>query len=123
MFTKLRLAVVGTAAMLALAPAPAKAEPSAKGLLALIAKGGQYEMTGTYVLQAYYDGYLWANAYVENKTNKKGHIYCPPRNMIMQADQTHSILVEYIKAHPDKADLPAGMVVLLALQETFACDE
>lgn len=109
------------AVMVATMPSAANAEPSAKDLIELIERGGLYETTGKFVLQTYYDSYMWANVYVEMQTNKQGHIYCPPPNMVMQTEQVQSILIRYLKDHPNEAEKPAGLVVMMSLQDTFNC--
>lgn len=122
MLNKLRLAAMAFAATL-LVPATTHAEPTSTELKQALNADGASSRQAAVVLQTYYNAFLWSNAYVENMTNKKGHIYCPPRKIIMQEPQVRSIFLEFLDKNADKADLPAGAVILIALQDAFVCDE
>lgn len=104
---------------LGVASSPARAEPSAKEVLSLIDKGDQVALL---ILDAYSNGMDWANSELQSRNTPR--LYCAPRNLAITANQTADILRQYLKS-PDgsvTSHLPAGLILLRALQATFPCE-
>jgi hypothetical protein len=66
------------------------------------------------------DGFLWANAKL-SLGRHEGPIFCQPQKLDLTPEQELSILEEYLKGHPEDADLPLGLLARLALEETVPC--
>ena len=122
MYIMKKIAIRALPLLAMISPTAVNAEPSANAIVKMLDAGGDVAVVAEYSLQSYYDAFLWSNAYVERQTENRGHIYCAPRTMVMQKEQARSIFEEYVKEHPEEADKPTGLIVLLALQATFPCE-
>lgn len=109
------LAASAAGASLFLLPAPARAEIDAKTFLERIAKG---DILSLLVLDGYANGFGWANAYLEDKGQKK--MFCAP-DLAITAEQNADILRRHLKAEPSLATAPAGIALLRAYRATFPC--
>jgi hypothetical protein len=66
------------------------------------------------------EGFLWANGKL-TLDRHEGPLFCQPQRLALAPEQELSILEEYVKGHPDDADLPLGLLARLALEDTFPC--
>jgi hypothetical protein len=114
----MRVSKMGIVSVLALAflTTPAKAEPSAAQFLSDIAKGGTAQL---WMLYSYSVGFQWANAQVRYDKGKP--LFCQAGKLAITPDQNAQILRDYVSRHPDKGKTQAGLVLLMAYQETFPC--
>jgi hypothetical protein len=71
------------------------------------------------ILGATENGISWASAKAMND-GQRG-IFCPPNKLALTDQQSVDILRRHVLAHTDHAKVPYGLVLLLALQETFPC--
>jgi hypothetical protein len=71
------------------------------------------------ILGATSNGISWAST----KAMHDGQpgIFCTPNNLALADQQDIDILRRHVFSHPDHAKYPYGLVLLLALQETFPC--
>ncbi len=81
---------------------------------------GEASATRMYLL-GIYDGFSWANAALSNRGQKK--IFCQPEKLAITADQVISIYIRFAKKWKGDANLPAGIIMELALEEVFPCPE
>ena len=66
------------------------------------------------------DGYGWANAKLSNNGEKL--LFCQPAKLALQPDQIVSIFMAFAKKWRGDSKAPAGIIMLLALEETFPCE-
>jgi hypothetical protein len=52
---------------------------------------------------------------------KDGLLYCPPNSVTHS--QAIAMVVEYVKAHPTEANLPAGLLTAYALHDKYGCEK
>lgn len=55
-----------------------------------------------------------------NKSSGGSSFFCPPGNVINKAEATQ-IVVDYLRAHPEKRKQPETMLVIDALKGAFPC--
>jgi len=48
-------------------------------------------------------------------------IYCVPEKLALADEQIVGILKRYVQTHLEKRGLPLGLVLLIAMRETFPC--
>ena len=65
------------------------------------------------------DGYLFANAYLENKSMKK--MYCQPRALSLNGYNYKQIIDEELNLHKYPQDMPLALVLQEGLIRTFSC--
>lgn len=101
--------------------APVHAEESAKVFLEKI-DGRDQAAAADYTGRAFfiYVGFSWALSLVVYEGQKA--FYCPPQKLAMTPDQIVSVMRNYVIKNPDDGDLPAGLALLNAIQETFPCE-
>ena len=105
-----------SSAAILMVSAPAVAEGSAKEFLKYIDQGHSEVLE---VLDGYEGGFSWANAQLHSK--KQPRLYCQPLTHAHRPQEVVEILRAYLKAHPEKADTPAGGALLLAMEERYPC--
>lgn len=97
---------------------PARAEMSAQTFLQNYDQAPhQQKWIYERILGSAENGMSWVSAAVVDKTD----VYCPPKNLALADQQDLLIMRQYIEKHQDKRNLPYGLVLLLALKETFPC--
>jgi Rap1a immunity proteins len=62
---------------------------------------------------------VWPNARLH--LDGRPQLYCEPKMLALTSEQDISILRRYVKEHPETKDKPAGVVMLLAMQDIFPC--
>ncbi len=55
-----------------------------------------------------------------NKSSLGTSFFCPPENTINKAEATR-IVVNYLRAHPEKRKQPESTLIIEALKEAFPC--
>ena len=103
-------------AVAALFAVPAHAEGPARAFLDHIDRGDAMVLQ---VLNGYDGAFSWANAQLHTK--KQQRLYCQPMTRAHEPKEVVEILRAFIKAHPGKADAPAPVALLLALEEKYPC--
>jgi Rap1a immunity proteins len=98
---------------------PAEAEMDAQTFLQNYDRGSlQDRQLYERILGSAENGISWANAAVGKEHGF--HLYCPPD--IALADQQDVVIIrQYLSKHPDHRTYPYGLVLLVALEETFPC--
>ena len=123
--------------LLAMAPAASHAaesivigkEPGAKLLercepaQRLIEAGSRLLLSDAEYAQAqscigFVDGFLWGHGWAAWRENRDMY-YCPPEGV--SAAQGVPMLVAYLRAHPDRQDAPAHVLLFSALSSAFPC--
>jgi hypothetical protein len=64
-------------------------------------------------------GFEWANADLTSR--KQPALYCAPGNLAVVGQQYIAMLEQQVSKRPDQGKLPASIVLLRALKETFPC--
>jgi hypothetical protein len=64
------------------------------------------------------EGFIWGHGWAAWRQNRDMY-YCPPEDFA--AEQAVPILVEYLRAHPDRADAPAHVLLFSALSSALPC--
>ena len=112
-----KLLAIGLAVLVQFAGAlPARAEADARTFLQRIDAGEQIFL---YVLDGYANGFGWANS--ELKERGQAPLFCPPEDLAITAEQTADILRRFVRERPQAGNAPAGLALLMALQNVFPC--
>jgi hypothetical protein len=64
------------------------------------------------------DGFMWGHGWAAWREHRDMY-YCPPEELT--AAQFVPILVEYLRAHPDRLDARAHVLLFSALSSTYPC--
>jgi hypothetical protein len=64
------------------------------------------------------DGFIWGHGWAAWRENRDMY-YCPPEGF--SATQAVPVLVAYLRAHPDRLDAHAHVLLFSALSSTFPC--
>jgi hypothetical protein len=64
------------------------------------------------------DGFLWGHGWAAWR-EKRDMYYCPPEDLT--AWQFVPVLVEYLRAHPERLDARAHVLLFSALTNTYPC--
>jgi hypothetical protein len=65
------------------------------------------------------EGLTWANGELAARHSEP--LFCQPANLDLTLDQDLSIVDGYIERHPETPEQRLGILVVLALEETFPC--
>lgn len=112
------VAAIAGLAVLALSSA-AKAENTAKQMLAEIEAGGNSAVMTQVWISGNANGFTWANSELEQRGQRP--LFCLPKKLALTIDQEVSILRKFVKERPFYGGVPTGVALLNALQETFPC--
>ena len=113
------VAVVAAAvAMAAVSGGPASAEPTTQQYKD--ATGTAKDLYNLY-LSAEEEAFGWANASLSSKNQPQ--LYCPPKDLSMDADATAALFDSFLTSHADKdfGKYPTGLILLTALQAKYPC--
>ena len=116
---KFHLLTMAFGAFVFLNAGPVRAEPSARDLIEIIDKEDDVSALGEAILLGLESAYSWSNATLGNRGGKL--LYCQPENLAITRSQLKDIFERFVEEHNELADEPAGLVLLLALEETFPC--
>ena len=64
------------------------------------------------------EGFIWGHGWSAWRENRDMY-YCPPE--VFSAQQAVPVLVQYLRAHRDRLDAAAHILVFAALSDTFPC--
>ena len=64
------------------------------------------------------DGFMWGHGWAAWR-EKRDMYYCPPEELT--ATQFVPVLVEYLRAHPDRLDAQAHVLLFSALTSAYPC--
>jgi len=65
------------------------------------------------------DGFIWGHGWAAWRENRDMY-YCPPEGF--SATQAVPVLVAYLRAHPDRLDAHAHVLLFSALSNAFPCE-
>lgn len=110
------------AVVLALAPTlPARADHDADTFLrACKLTEGDPEDPCLFSLSGIHEGYLFVNAFLKIKRHEP-ELYCEPDALALTGAQLRDMLRAFVKKHPERSDLPIGVVVYLTMLDAFPC--
>jgi hypothetical protein len=77
---------------------------------------GQYADAQTCL--AFVDGFLWGHGWAVWRTNRDMY-YCPPEEL--SAAQAIPMIVDYLRAHPERLETDAHVLTFSALSYAFPC--
>ena len=97
----------------------ARADPPMSLIVEHVNKQGNDRNLSQIYLVGVVDGFGWVNA--ELSINGQNKLYCQPTKLALEPDQIVSIFMNFSKKWHGDSKAPAGMIMLLALQETFPC--
>lgn len=110
---------VATCALLA--ATPLRAEISGENVQQLLSSKNESSRTlGMSVIYSTFNGLFWANVQLGNDNNAL--LFCQPVKLAMSAEQSVVIFEQKMKENPKMAGYPLGMIMLIALKETFPCE-
>ncbi|MGN3974207.1 Rap1a/Tai family immunity protein [Tsuneonella sp. SYSU-LHT278] len=98
---------------------PAHAEGTAKEFIALLDTGGATGESATIFLVGVSIGIGWADTELADRGQSR--LVCEPEKLGLTPDQTVDIFRRFLAENKDLDDLPAGLIMLNALIETFPC--
>ena len=130
-----RLAAAAMVAVLVLLRVPARAADSigkengerllarCEPALELLAAGGTAPLTPGRQADAmscigFVDGFLWGHGWAAWRENRDMY-YCPPEDL--SGRRAVSTLVDYLRAHPERLDAPAHVLLFSALTNAYPC--
>ena len=67
---------------------------------------------------AFVDGFIWGHGWAAWRTQRDMY-YCPPEGV--SAREAVPVLAAYLRAHPDRLDAPAHVLLFAALSDAFRC--
>ena len=99
-----------------LASSQARAEPTADWYIQRHAKEPKIVEV---LVQHTYDGILWSEVYHKDLGGRK--LFCPPTKLALNGNQLLDIMRQFLEAHKSSAELPMGLVLVMAVKDTFPC--
>ena len=116
----LRIAAATAAAAFLMSGSSARADDiTASKLQGWLDQGDEPREMALVALNSYAQAFVVANSFV--KTKGQPRMICQPQKLAIAAEQSARILADYLKRRPDTASLPAPIVLLIALEDTFPC--
>lgn len=64
------------------------------------------------------DGFLWGHGWAAWRQNRDMY-YCPPEDL--SGERAVPTLVDYLRAHPERLDAPAHVLLFAALSQAYPC--
>jgi hypothetical protein len=97
----------------------ARCEPALQMLDSAVAEGGSPEQRAqAQVCVAFVDGFIFGHGWAAWRQQRDMY-YCPPADF--SAAAAVPAVVEYLRAHPDRLDAPAHVLLFAALSAAFPC--
>lgn len=70
---------------------------------------------------AFVEGFLWGHGWAAWRESRDTY-FCPPGEGPVPARSLVPVVVTYLRAHPERGDQPAHLMLFSALSITYPCD-